>query len=79
VEGEASSVRKPISETPGVQSENSPNEVNSPNVSSNTPTARLSVTNGVSSAAKDLDNYVWVATLIAVIFLVWAAVMLAAA
>ena len=79
VEGEASSVQKSRSETPGVQSQNSPNEVNSTKVSSNTPTARLPVTNGVSSAAKDLDNYVWVATLIAVIFLVWAAVMLAAA
>jgi hypothetical protein len=29
------------------------------------------VTNRDSSAAKDPDNYVWIATLIAVIFVVW--------
>ena len=61
------------------ETENSPSEVSEPKVSFSTPIARLPVTNGVPSAAKDLNKYVWAAVLIVVVLVAFAAAMLAAA
>ncbi len=77
---QALGVEQSKSETPpGIETENSPSEVTEPKVSVSTPIARLPVTNGAPSAAKDLDNYIWAVVLIAVVLVVLAAAMLAAA
>jgi hypothetical protein len=61
------------------ETENSPREVTEPKVSVSTPTARLPVTKGAPSAAKDPDNYTWAIVLMAVVLVVSAAAMVAAA
>jgi hypothetical protein len=75
---QALGVEQSRSEAPSGEAENSPSDVTVPKVSPSTPIARLPVTNG-ARAAKDLDNYIWAAVLIAVILVVSAAAMLAAA
>ena len=68
---QALGVEQPKSETPsGIKTENSPSEVTEPKVSVSTPVARLPVTNGAPSAAEDLNNYIWVGALIAVVLVV---------
>jgi len=65
------------SETQAIEVGNSPSML--PEPSPSPPTARPPATNGTPSAAKEMDNYVWAAALIAVVLVVWAAAMLAAA
>ena len=73
-------VEQSRSETPSrIEAQNSPSDVTEPKVSPGTPIVQPPVTNGAHSAAKDLHNYIWAAVLIAVIFVVSAAAMLAAA
>jgi hypothetical protein len=77
---QALGVEQSKSEAPsGIEAENSPIEVTEPKVSVGTPIARLPVPNGVPSAAKDLNKYVWAAVLIVVVLVAFAAAMLAAA
>jgi hypothetical protein len=76
---QALGVEQSRSEAPSGEAENSPSDATEPKVSPSTPIARLPVTNGAPSAAKDLDNYIWAAVLIAVILVVSAAAMMAAA
>jgi len=76
---QAPGVEQSKSETPsGIETQNSPSDVTEPKVSPSTPIARLPVTTEAPSAAKDLHYYIWAAVIIAVIFIL-AAAMLAAA
>jgi hypothetical protein len=74
--GQAPGAEQSRSETPKIEAGNAPSELVEP--SPGAPTARPPITNRASSAAKDLDNYVWAVALIAVV-VVWAAAMLAVA
>ena len=76
---QAPGVEQSKSETPsGIETQNSPSDVTEPKVSPSAPIARLPVTTEAPSAAKDLHYYIWAAVIIAVIFIL-AAAMLAAA